>query len=607
LTGTATNFSLLGGAVKFLGARLRGARLAGMLAAFGIMLAVGWLVNRPSLLLGALIDKVVEGDDRTFADILPFLVTIAAMIVAAEMLTVVRKFIVERISTNLEAAEFYSAIRHVASLDLAQLTNERMGALNVRIHRSIEGVSKLLKVGFLDFMPTLCIAVVGWVLAAQRNPYVAGIMLLVAVVGTVVTLVQVASQKGIRVDLFRAKEELSAGVSELLTGIEYVRATGAVTAETERSKRLAGRLRDREFLHHKWMMGFDGAKQLIEGLGWIGVIALSAWFASEGVISKGEVLTLAMLYVSVSRPLRDLHRTVDEGFEAALKIRDLTDIYFRAIDPGLSGKLAPITSVVEPIVCCRGLTVTHVRLDGSVHLALKDVDFEMLPGERIGIAGPSGSGKSTFLKVLLGLNSRYDGICNVFGVEVRELDKAALASRIAYVPQSPHLFKGNVKDNVAYDASSVPTDDCIWAALAQAQLSDRVKQLPNLLDSDVAEQGRNFSGGERQRLALSRLFLKRHELLCMDEPTAALDTISEDLVHEAIVRLIQEGSAIVIAHRLNTLRTMDRVVVFDEGRIVQAGTYDQLVARRGVFRTLVESEGDTDRRQYADDDLRQPT
>lgn len=108
-----------------------------------------------------------------------------------------------------------------------------------------------------------------------------------------------------------------------------------------------------------------------------------------------------------------------------------------------------------------------------------------------------------------------------------------------------------------------------------------------MLDGDVAEQGRNLSGGERQRLALSRLFLKEHELLCLDEPTASLDTISEASVQESISELIDRKSAIVIAHRLNTLRSMDRIVIFDGGKIVQEGTYDVLAACPGVFRTLV--------------------
>ena len=299
-----------------------------------------------------------------------------------------------------------------------------------------------------------------------------------------------------------------------------------------------------------------------------------------------------MLYVSVSRPLRDLHRTVDEGFEAALKINDLAEIYARALDPGFPGNMAPIKQSNKPIISCCELTVTHKRSDGTSYTAIDGVNFEMMPGERIGIAGASGSGKSTFMKVVLGLNSNYGGTCQVFGADIRSANKAALATFIAYVPQWPHLFKGSVRDNVVYNtgAAALVTDDHIWDALAKAQVADKVKSLPDLLEGDVAEQGRNFSGGERQRLALSRLFLKRHELLCLDEPTASLDTVSENLVQEAIAKLTTGKSALVIAHRLNTLRSMDRIVVFESGRIVQVGTYDQLVERPGVFKTLVERE-----------------
>jgi ATP-binding cassette subfamily B protein len=586
-----SNLGLLQTSGRFLHTRIRGWRMVGMVSALTLMLGVGWLLNQPSILLGTIVDKVTEGDSKTFVDVVPILLLIAATIVGAELLTIARKLIVERIATNVESEEFVGVTRHILSMDLAWLNAERIGALNVRVHRSIEGVTKLLKVCFLDFMPTVAIAVVGLLLAAQRSGYVAGIMVVVTVFGLAITIAQVASQKGIRIGLFRAKEDLSANMAELLSGIEYVRASGMINVETGRAGSLAARLRDREYLHHKWMASFDASKQLVEGLGWIGVIGLSAWFASTSVVSKGDVLTLAMLYVSVSRPLRDLHRTIDEGFEAILKVGDLAGIYERPRDAGLAGTALPFVREAGPLISCRDLVVEYRNPDGSMYPALNGIKFEMFPGEIVGIAGASGSGKSTLIKVLLGLVPNYRGCAQLFGGEVRELDKAKLAQLVAYVPQTPFLIKGSVRDNVTYSSGADAwSAEAVMSALSCAQMGPKIDLLPSGLDSQVEEHGRNFSGGERQRLGLARLFLMNHELVLLDEPTAALDTLSERLVQQSMSELLRGKSALVIAHRLDTLRSATRIVVFDRGLIVQSGIFDELVQCAGAFRDLVQKE-----------------
>lgn len=591
MSDSTSNFRLLRTSGRFLYTRIRGGRMAGMIAALVLMIAVGWLLNQPSILLGTIVDKVVQGDPHSFRDLMPIFLMIAGMIVTAELLTIARKLIVERISTNVESEEIASATSHILSMDLAKLNAERIGALNVRLYRGIEGVTKLLKVCFLDFMPTAAIAVVGLVLAAQRSGYVAAIMIGVTSVGVAITFAQVASQKGIRIGLFRAKEDLSANMAELLAGIEYVRASGMTAVETARAKSLAVRLRDREFLHHKWMMSFDGVKQLIEGLGWIAVIGLSAWFASANAVSKGDVLTMAMLYAAVARPLRDLHRTIDEGFEAALKVGDLTGIYDRARDIGLAGAVAPMVDSAGPLISCRDLVVEYRNPDGSGYRALNGVSFELSAGEILGVAGSSGSGKSTLMKVLLGLVPDYQGSIKLFGGEVRELDKAKLAELVAYVPQVPFLIKGSVRDNVTYSCrDGTLGDDAVMSAVSKAQMCSKIDGLPGGLDSQIEEHGRNLSGGERQRLVLARLFLQEHELVLLDEPTAALDTLSERLVQEAISDLLNGKSALIIAHRLDTLRSTSKIIVFDRGTIAQVGTYDALAQRAGVFRDLLRKE-----------------
>jgi ABC-type multidrug transport system fused ATPase/permease subunit len=295
-----------------------------------------------------------------------------------------------------------------------------------------------------------------------------------------------------------------------------------------------------------------------------------------------------MLYAAVARPLRDLHRTIDEGFEAVLKVADLSGIYARPRDPGLAGAAVAQLGEAGPLLSCRDLVVEYRSADGSTWRALNGVSFDVAAGETLGLAGSSGSGKSTLMKVLLGLVPDYQGSVKLFGVEIRNLDKTQLAQRLGYVPQVPFLIKGSVRDNIAYSCGTEQWSDAsLLAAASKAQIRAKVDSLAQGLDSPVDERGRNFSPGEQQRMVLARLFLQQRELILLDEPTAALDTRNEGLIQESITDLLRGRSGIVIAHRLDTLRSTSRIIVLSDGTVRQSGTYEALSQRAGIFRDML--------------------
>lgn len=587
---------LVKGSLHFLGARLRGARMLGMILAFGLMLGAGWFANVPALLLGGLVDQVSRsGPISSFLNVAGPLLLISLAILGRELFAFLRKLIVEGVATAVERDEFVRVIGHLLSVDLRSIAGEQIGALQKRIDRSIEGVIRLLKLTFLDFLPTAVVAGVAMYMAGSRHVYILLLMIAVSVAGTLLTMAQVRSQKGIRIELFRAKEGISAKVVELLLGIEYVRASGARRSEVSYSKGLARDLRAKEYRHHKWMMSYDAAKQLIEGAGFVGVIALGVWLAARGDASTGDILTFTVLYTSVAAPLRELHRVVDEGFEATLKVDDLRRLYELETDVGLQGRAkVPDTRSGRsgPAISCRDVTVTMSRQGNVKEDVLRKVNVEIVPGATVGIAGPSGSGKSTFAKAVLGLISHYEGVLKVLGEEVREIDKENLAKHTAYVSQAPFVVSGTVRKNATYgmEADAV-TDSSILEALRAAQFSDQFLHRLGGLDGAIHEMGRNLSGGEKQRLVLARVLLKNAELVVLDEATAALDNVNEALVQSAIDTMARGATTVlVIAHRLTTLRNVDRILVFEEGAIVQDGSYASLAAEPGLFRQLLEVE-----------------
>ena len=209
-------------------------------------------------------------------------------------------------------------------------------------------------------------------------------------------------------------------------------------------------------------------------------------------------------------------------------------------------------------------------------------------GETIGVAGRSGCGKTTWLRALMRLVHPCGGTATLGGVPLEQVSRKAIGELVGYVGQNPFVFAGTVAQNIAYGCDH-PTEKQIRRAAEMACIHDEIMMMPGGYRARVAERGQNLSGGQKQRIALARVFLKNPPILILDEGTSALDNTSERLVQKAINAARADRTVILVAHRLTTLRDADRILVFDDGRIVETGTYAELVRRGGAFAELVRS------------------
>lgn len=307
------------------------------------------------------------------------------------------------------------------------------------------------------------------------------------------------------------------------------------------------------------------------------ILGFTIWQVWQGNFAVGMVALVLFYFSKVEESAYEFSQIYNDFFISKLAIERLQEIFAQQPNLEVSGK------VLFPAQW-QTMSISNLAFSYGEKQVLNALSFSLSRGEKIGIVGVSGAGKSTLFKILLKMYDGYTGEIFFDGTPLREIDRATYVEHIAYVPQEVELFNLSLKTNIAFTPQiGIDQEVAIKRAAEIAHVADFEHKLKDGLDTLVGEKGVKLSGGERQRVGIARAVFRNPDLLFMDEATSHLDSLSEQRIQTALHEVFRDITAIVIAHRLSTLQQMDRIIVLEQGRIAEQGSFEELLARRGVF------------------------
>jgi ABC-type multidrug transport system fused ATPase/permease subunit len=576
-------------------------RLGGFVAVSVVSALLG--VATP-MLAGKVVDEIVRGGVPGVVVMLA--AVIAAVAVAEAAISLVTRWLSSTIGEGLILDLRTAVFDHVQRMPVAFFTRTRTGALVSRLGNDVMGAQRA-------FSDTLSGVVANIVTLTLTLAVMLSISWQITLLSLVLVPLFIVPSRRIGRTMARLSREAAINNATMNTqmterfsapGATLVKLFGSPSRESREFATRADRVRDIGVRTAMLQSTFMNSLTLMSALALALVYGLGGVLAIGGHLQAGAIVSLALLLTRLYAPLTALANAHVEiasalvSFERVFEVLDLVPLIRERADAVAipdgpvsvefddvrfsypSADKVSLASLEEVAV----LSETDVRGGDEV---LHGISFTAKPGQMVALVGSSGAGKSTTASLLARLYDVDSGAVRLAGVDVRDVTFDSLKETVGMVTQDGHLFHESIRSNLQLAAPDA-TDDELWRALERARLADVVAEMPDGLDTVVGERGYRLSGGQRQRLTIARLLLGRSRVVVLDEATASLDSASEAAVQQALAEALSSRTALVIAHRLSTVRAADMILVVEDGRIVERGTHDQLLARRGRYTELYE-------------------
>ena len=473
---------------------------------------------------------------------------------------------------------------HFQRLSLDFFTEEKAGVLMSRMTSDVENLQQLIQDGISQFaMQGLTMIVITIILFVTNVTLAAWTVLLVVPLLFVFTIwFHHASEKGYLLSRDRIANVL-ADLSESLYGIRVVTAHNRQRRNIVNHRHVVGAYRDANLYTGRVNAIYGPATIMIGILGQGLLLGIGGNMVLHHQLSIGKLVAFFLFLNRFFQPIQLLvqqYNALQQGRSSIIRLRELLET------PPSVDELPGATTLAT----IEGrITFEHVSFGyDPERLVLHDVNLEIAPGESVAFVGPTGAGKSTMAKLANRFYDPTQGRVLLDGVDIKTVTLRSLRSQLGVVPQEAFLFAGSIRTNLSFGRANVTSEE-VEEAIDVVGLRELVERLPQGIDTVVHERGQTLSAGERQLLALARAFLARPRVLILDEATSSLDLRSETVIEQALDRLLEGRSAILIAHRLTTAQRADRIVVIDNGGVVEMGTPRELLAAGGEYATMYDA------------------
>ena len=476
---------------------------------------------------------------------------------------------------NVEAGLRGAIVRKLQQLSISFHTSTQSGRLQSKIMRdveSVETVSTQLFVGLLNIFVNIAVALY----VTISRSFIVFLFFLFSVPTAAITIVLFRKRiKKTNGEFRQEMENTSAQVMEMVELIPITRAHALEEEETVRMSEQLSLVAEKGYKLDMIQAVFGAVSWAIFQVFQVGCLLFTAYLAFKGRILAGDILIYQSYFITIVNQISSLimlFPTIAKGLES---IKSIGEVILSNEVENNDGK-EKVDNITGQFDFC------DVSFSYGEKEVLKGLELHIKPGETIAFVGESGAGKTTILNMVIGFIKANTGKLLLDGRDLTTLDLRSYRHHLAVVPQNTILFSGSIRDNITYGLSTVP-DDVLMKVIEASNLKEFIDSLPDGLDTHIGEHGGKLSGGQRQRIAIARALIRDPSVIVLDEATSALDSISEKLIQEALGNLTEGRTTFIVAHRLSTIKDADKIAVIDDGKCVEYGTFDELMALKGNF------------------------